>query len=95
MASESWDCLPNRPSNGGRGSPSTGVQPNAQENFAPCFVALDSLFDGDKFPTLERGEISASRPPRSNEPCDRPTPPAPGSLQAGCDVLGGSPYRTR
>ncbi|HLL86213.1 MAG TPA: hypothetical protein VK387_02750, partial [Thermoleophilaceae bacterium] len=59
-------------------------------------------FDGNKYPTLSRGELSDSPPARSNEPCDRPPNP-PGSLRAGCvppgrvsDLrLGGSPYRGR
>jgi phospholipid/cholesterol/gamma-HCH transport system substrate-binding protein len=76
---ESWDCNPNG-----------GPQRNPREGDAPCFVEPNSLFDGNKYPTLQRGETSRVRPPRSNEPCGSR---APGNLQAGCGTLGGSPYR--
>jgi len=88
----SWDCVNNG-----------GEQRNPNEDDPPCFVEPDSLFDGDKYPTLSRRELSDSPPTRTNEPCNTPNPPPPGSLMAGCvppnrisDLrLGGSPYRGR
>jgi len=82
-AIETWDC-----------KPSGGEQRNPREEEPPCFVEPDSLFDGNKFPTLQRGEISRVRAPRSNEPCNDPSNP-PGSLRAGCGDLAASPYRGR
>ena len=82
---ESWDCEPNG-----------GEQSKPEEDDPPCFVEPDSLFDGNKFPTLQRGETSRVRAPRSNEPCNDPSnPPGRGSLRAGCGTLNGSPYRGR
>ena len=72
----SWDCVPNGTE-----------QRDPNEDDPPCFVEPDSLFDGNKYPTLSRGELSASPPVRSNEPCDRPDPPDEGSLLAGCVPL--------
>jgi phospholipid/cholesterol/gamma-HCH transport system substrate-binding protein len=84
---ESWDCVP-----------AGGQKRDPDENHPPCFVEPDSLFDGNKFPRLSRGERSDSPPVRSNEPCRDPRPPV--SLLPGCvppnrlsDLrLGGSPY---
>jgi hypothetical protein len=74
---ESWDCEPNG-----------GEQSKPEEDDPPCFVEPDSLFDGNKFPTLQRGETSRVRAPRSNEPCNDPSnPPGRGSLRAGCGTL--------
>ena len=92
---ETWDCIP---AGGQRRNPDEATPPPKP----PCFIEPDSLFDGNKYPTLSRGELSDSPPARSNEPCDRPPNP-PGSLRAGCvppgrvsDLrLGGSPYRGR
>jgi len=84
-AIETWDCEPNE-----------GPQSEPEEDDPPCFVEPDSLFDGHKFPTLQRGETSRVRAPRTNEPCNNPSnPPDRGSLRAGCDTLTGSPYRGR
>lgn len=84
-AIETWDCEPNE-----------GPQSEPEEDDPPCFVEPDSLFDGNKFPTLQRGETSRVRAPRSNEPCNNPSnPPDRGSLRAGCGALTGSPYRGR
>jgi phospholipid/cholesterol/gamma-HCH transport system substrate-binding protein len=76
-----WDCKPNG-----------GEQRSPREDDPPCFVEPDSLFDGNKYPRLERGERSRVRAPRGNEPCNDPSNPL-GSLGAGCRDLGGSPYR--
>ncbi len=78
---ETWDCDPNG-----------GEQRDPREDDPPCFVEPDDLFDGNKYPRLERGETSDVPPLRHNEPCDRPSNP-PGSLRAGCGDLTGSPYR--
>jgi phospholipid/cholesterol/gamma-HCH transport system substrate-binding protein len=78
---EAWDCEPNG-----------GPQRDPEEEDPPCFVEPDSLFDGNKWPRLERGETSDVPALRHNEPCDRPSNP-PGSLRAGCGKLTGNPYR--
>ena len=86
---ETWDCE----NNGRTGDPGgSGQQSDPNETDPPCFVEPDSLFDGNKFPTLQRGETSDVPALRSNAPCNRPSNP-PGSLRAGCDDLSGSPYR--
>src|SRR5918998_1725269 len=61
---ESWDCVP-----------AGGQKRDPSENNPPCSIEPDSLFDGNKFPRLSRGERSDSPPVRSNEPCNRPNPP--------------------
>ena len=42
---ESFDCRP-----------SGGEKPNARERFPPCFVQPPMLFDGNKYPRLQRGK---------------------------------------
>ena len=90
---ESFTC----DNNGRTGEPPPvegGEQSDPDETDPPCFVEPDSLFDGNKFPTLQRGETSDVPALRSNEPCNNPSNP-PGSLRAGCGDLTGSPYRGR
>jgi phospholipid/cholesterol/gamma-HCH transport system substrate-binding protein len=53
---ESFDC-----------KPTGGVKPEATNGSPPCFVQPESLWDGNQFPRLIRGDGRLRPPPKDNE----------------------------
>lgn len=62
---ESFDCKPT----GGK------EKPLATSGSPPCFVAPPSLWGGELFSTLDKGEAPYRRPPHGNEGSKEPTAP--------------------
>ena len=46
--------------------PTGGEKPNATQGSPPCAEQPPSLFNGEKIPTLERGEAPIVDPPKDN-----------------------------
>jgi virulence factor Mce-like protein len=53
---ESFDC-----------KPAGGVKPEPEPGLPPCFVQPESLWDGNQFPRLRRGDGRLRPPPRDND----------------------------
>lgn len=61
---ESFDCRP-----------SGGEKPNARERFPPCFVQPPMLFDGNKYPRLQRGKAPVKPAPFTGNEGTAPASP--------------------
>ena len=63
---ESFDC-----------APAGGRKPDPEDGLPPCFVEPPSLWDGNTFPRLSRGEAPIEPPPDGNEGTQPPPQPGP------------------